>query len=64
MSQLYDNNAKTNAHGRLQIQQSLLPNSALASKYKVNAKTIQKHKSRDFTEDKSSRPNNINYSLS
>lgn len=64
MSQVYHNNAKTNAHTRLQIQQSLLSNSVLASKYEVNVKTIIKHRRRGFTEDKSSRPNKITYSLS
>ncbi len=64
MSQVYHNNARTNAHTRLQIQQSSLSNVALALKYDVDVKTIKKHKYRDFTEDKSSRPYKIDYSLS
>ena len=36
----------------------------MANKYNVNVKTIAKHKTRDFTEDKSSRPNTIHYALS
>lgn len=64
MSQVYHNNATTNKHTRLQIQNSLLSNTDLSLKYDVNVKTISKHRARDFTEDKSSRPNHINYSLS
>ena len=55
MSQVYHNNAKTNKHTRLQIQQSQLSNIELSLKYSVNIKTIKKHRARDFTEDKSSR---------
>lgn len=64
MSQVYHNNAKTNAHTRLQIQQSSLSDVALGLRYNVSVKTIKKHRERDFTEDKSSRPHKINYSLS
>ena len=61
MSQAYHNNAKTNAHTRLQIQHSSLSNAELSLKYNVDVKTIKKHRERDFTEDKSSRPHKINY---
>ena len=64
MTQLYHNNATTNAHTHLQIQQLLESNSELSFKYNVNIKTIRKHRARYFTEDKSSRPHKINYSLS
>ena len=64
MPQLYHSNATTNKHIRAQIQQSTLSDTELQSKYRVNIKTIKKHRHRDFTEDKSSRPHNIKYSLS
>jgi len=64
MSQVYHSNARTNSHTRSIIQQSDLTNVELANKYNVNVKTIAKHKTRDFTEDKSSRPNTIHYALS
>jgi len=35
----------------------------LAKSYNVNVKTISKHRSRDFTSDKSSIPNKIHYAL-
>lgn len=64
MSQVYHSNARTNSHTRSIIQQSDLTNVELANKYNVNVKTIAKYKTRDFTEDKSSRPNTIHYALS
>ena len=36
----------------------------MANRHNVNVKTIAKYKERDFTEDKSSRPNTIHYALS
>ena len=63
MSQVYHSNARTNQHVREIIQNSNLTNVELASKYSINIKTISKHRNRDFTEDKSSRPNKINYAL-
>jgi transposase-like protein len=45
------------------IQESNLTNVELADNYGVNLKTIAKHRNRNFTEDKSSRPNNIKYAL-
>ncbi|MDF1881621.1 transposase [Sulfurimonas sp. MAG313] len=64
MSQNYHCNARTNQHVRSIIQESNGTNVELASRYSVNTKTIAKHKNRDFTEDKSSRPNTIHYALS
>ena len=64
MSQVYHGNAKTNSHTRDMIQKSDLSNVELAQKYNVNVKTIVKYKSRDYTEDKSSRPDKIHYALS
>ena len=63
MSQVYHFNARTNQHVREIIQKSDLTNVELADKYDVNVKTISKHRNRDYTEDKSSRPNKIHYAL-
>jgi transposase-like protein len=64
MSQVYHSNAKTNQYLREIIQKSNLTNIELAKKYDANVKTISKWKHRDFTKDKSSRPNKIHYALS
>lgn len=64
MSQVYHSNAVTNLHVREIIQKSDLANTELATKYSVNIKTVSKWKSREYQEDKSSRPNTINYALS
>ena len=45
------------------IQQSDLTNVELSKKYNVNVKTVAKYKERDFTEDKSSRPNTMHCHL-
>jgi transposase-like protein len=63
MSQVYHSNARTNQHVREIIQDSNLTNVELAEKYSVNVKTISKHRSRDFTQDKSSRPDKTHYAL-
>ncbi len=63
MSQIYHSNARTNQHVREIIQRSDLTNVELAQKYNINVKTVAKHKARDFTEDKSSRPDKIHYAL-
>ena len=63
MPQVYHSNARTNQHVREIIQNSNLTNVELSVNYGVNVKTISKHKNRDFTEDKSSRPNKIYYAL-
>jgi len=63
MSQVYHSNARTNQHVRQRIQQSDLTNVELADNYGVNVKTVAKHRSRDFLNDKSSRPNSIKYAL-
>ncbi len=63
MSQVYHSNARTNQHVRQRIQQSDLTNVELSDNYNVNVKTIAKHRKRDFSNDKSSRPNNIKYAL-
>ena len=63
MSQVYHPNARTNQHLREMIQKSNLTNVELAAKYNVNIQTISKWRSRDFSEDKSSRPETIHYAL-
>jgi len=63
MSQVYHSNARTNQHVREIIQNSDLTNTELAAKYNVNVQTISKWRNREFIEDKSSRPDNINYAL-
>jgi len=64
MSQVYHRNARTNQHVREIIQKADLTDVELAKKYDVNVKTISKHRHRDFTHDKSSRPHTIHYALS
>ena len=64
MCQVYHSNAKTNQHVRSIIQESDLKNIELAQKYGISIKTVSKWKNRDYTEDKSSRPERINYALS
>jgi len=64
MSQVYHSNARTNQHVREIIQKSDLTNVELAQRYNINVKTVAKHKTRNFTNDKSSRPNKIHYALS
>jgi len=63
MCQVYHENAKLNNHCREIIQSSRLTNNELAQKYEVNEKTIRKWRGRDFSEDKSSRPETIHYAL-
>jgi len=64
MSQVYHSNASTNQHVREIIQKSDLANVELANKYSINIQTVSKWRSRDYQEDKSSRPNTIHYALS
>ncbi len=64
MTQVYHSNATTNQHQRKIIQQSSCSNTELAERFGINVKTVAKHKARDCTKDKSSRPKVIHYSLS
>ena len=64
MSQIYHNNALTNANIRNEIQSSVELDSDLSLKYGITIKTVIKWKKRGFVNDKSSRPDNINYKLS
>jgi hypothetical protein len=63
MTQVYHSNVTTNKNMRLQIQCSSLSDVELSVKYHIDVKTVAKHSVINFTEDKSSRPHNIKYSL-
>ena len=63
MAQFYHSNATTNVHIRSEIHKSIFCNSALSEQYNVSERTIFKWKHRDHLEDKSSRPDTIDYSL-
>ena len=61
--QNYHSNATTNINIRTQIQNNFEKNSNLANRFNVSKQTISKWKNRDFVEDKSSKPLNIEYAL-
>jgi transposase InsO family protein len=62
--QKYHKNAKTNTHIRSEIQTSNFSKNELALKYRIHVNTVSKWSTREFVEDKSSRPNTIHYALS
>lgn len=65
MQQIYHSNATTNVNIRRQIQNNFSKsNEKLAHQFGISAQTVSKWKNRDFTKDKSSKPNNIQYALS
>ena len=64
MQQIYHSNASTNLNIRTTIQNSNQTNVELANRFNISEQTVSKWKNRDFSNDKSSKPNNINYSLS
>ncbi len=64
MCQVYHSNARTNQHVREIIQQSDLSNVELANMYSINIQTVSKWRNRNYQEDKSSRPDTIQYALS
>ena len=64
MKQTYHSNSTTNLRLRSEIKKSNLPYSTLASQYGVSKNTIGKWKNREIFTDKSSRPEEIKYSLS
>lgn len=57
------NNATTNKVQRKEIQESTLKNFELADRYGVSERTVSKWRNRTNTEDRTSRPKRINYSL-
>jgi transposase InsO family protein len=64
MKQANHSNARTNVHFRLLIHNSNLTNKQLSKKFSISKNTASKWKNRICFEDKSSRPDNIKYSLS
>lgn len=64
MKQANHSNAKTNVHLRKLICNSKLTNKELSNQFNVSQNTISKWNNRSVFEDKSSRPNHINYTLS
>jgi transposase-like protein len=65
MQQIYHSNAKTNVNNREQIQKcSSVSNEELAVRFNVSSQTISKWRNRDFQQDASSCPKNIEYALS
>lgn len=63
MQQRYHSNATTNVRLRSKINKSKKTNKALSIQYGISEKTVAKWKDRTELTDKSSRPANINYSL-
>lgn len=63
MTQSYHNNAITNFNIRNVIQNSDESVEELSIRYNASSKTIYKWRGRDHLEDRSSRPHNIQYSL-
>jgi len=61
--QIYHANARTNSHSRAIIQGSCLPLNDIAAQFQVSANTAAKWQNRESTEDKSSRPDTIHYTL-
>lgn len=65
MQQFYHSNAKTNVHIREQIQlDKKIPSDELAKKYNISSNTVNKWRNRNLTNDYSSAPKTIAYSLS
>ena len=63
MKQENHSNSKTNVHFRCLIYNSSESNLELSKKFKISKNTVSKWRKRTIFEDKSSRPNNIEYSL-
>ena len=63
MQQVYHSNATTNLNIRFQLQNYSGSNSELATKFAISEQTVSKWKNRDFLQDSSCRPLNIQYSL-
>ena len=65
MQQFYHSNAKTNVHIREQIQlDKKIPSDELAKKFNISSNTVNKWRNRNKTNDYSSAPKTIAYSLS
>ena len=63
MKQEYHSNAKTNVNIRSLIKNSSATNSVLSKRFDISQPTISKWRNREELEDKNSRPDKINYSL-
>lgn len=63
MPQTYHANATTNVHIRSDIRKSDMRNTDLARRYGVSENTVSKWRNREFQEDASSRPHNIQYAI-
>jgi len=63
MQQVYHSNAMTNINIRQQIQTSDSRNEDISVRFGVSVQTVSKWSNRDFTEDLSSKPHNIEYGL-
>ena len=64
MKQGYHSNALTNLHIRSQIKDCSLTHLELVNRFNVSEATVSKWKNREILTDKSSRPNNIKYTIS
>ena len=65
MQQIYHSNAVTNVNIRLQIQKCFsVSNAALATRFNISSQAVSKWRHRDFVQDASSHPQNIEYALS
>lgn len=63
MQQVYHSNAKTNLNIRCQLQNNPGTNSEFASRFNISQQTVSKWRNRDFAQDASCRPFNIQYAL-
>jgi transposase InsO family protein len=64
MQQIYHSNAKTNVNNREQIQKcTSASNEELATRFNVSNQTVSKWRNRDFVQDASCCPKNIEYAL-
>jgi transposase InsO family protein len=61
--QTYHSNSRTNVHVRSEIMKSNEPYHVLAQRYNISKNTVSKWHNRSFTQDKSSKPNNIKYAI-
>jgi transposase-like protein len=61
--QIYHSNAATNLNIREQIQNNSAKNSELALRFNISTQTVSKWKNRNFTQDASCSPLNIEYAL-
>jgi transposase-like protein len=64
MQQIYHSNARTNINNREQIQKcASASNEELAARFNVSNQTVSKWRNRDFVQDASCCPKNIEYAL-